>query len=300
MSKQTLFKDIGKRTSDLFTKEFPSEKVENKIEWKGEAPKNVTIETNLLQRKDGSIVGTFTPKYKTTWNGWLLSFLAELNTRKEFKEEVSFEGTNQNVDGLKTTVTAQSKDDENWGTLGVEYRQELYTIHASADYGKAKGSTVKGGFVVGHQGFFLGANSEYFVGANDDSELKEVHTQVGYTTKEFDAIVFGRLDARGEEDKNEFGATYFHNLKPDLSVGTEITFDTANADSKPKLTFGTQYKVHEDTSVKAKFDTLGKLGISFNQKYNKNTRFQLSATVDTNNLSAKNASNFGFVLALSD
>jgi len=300
MSKQTLFKDIGKRLSDLITKEFPSEKSENKIEWKGEAPNNVTIETNLTQRKDGSIVGTFTPKYKTYFNGWNTTFLSELNTRKEFKEEVTLEGTTQNVDGLKVIFTGQSKDDENWATFATEYKTELYSANVSADYGKVKGSTVKGGFVVGHQGWFLGASSEYFLGSNDDSELKEVHTQVGYATKDFDAVAFGRLDARGEEDKNEFGASYFHNIKSNFAVGSEIVFDTANADAKPKLGFATQYKISDDSILKGKFDTFGKLGVSINQRYNKNVRFTLASTVDTNNLSGKNASNFGFTLSLSD
>jgi hypothetical protein len=53
-----------------------------------------------------------------------------------------------------------------------------------------------------------------------------------------------------DKDKNELGGSYFHNVNSDLAVGTEVVFDTTNADSKPKLTLGTQYKVNDDTTFK--------------------------------------------------
>jgi len=297
-SKQVLYKDLGKRLSDLLTKEFPSEKQENKIEWKGTTANNVTFETSILTKKDGSVLGTFTPKYKTVYNGVLTSFLAELNTKKEFKGEVAFEDAF--VGGLKTVLTGQSNNDDVFGTVGVEYRHDVGSFNATADYGKSKGSTVKGGFVFGSQGFTVGASGEYFIGLTEDSDLKEFTARVGYSASDFDAAAFGRLDGRGDEDKNELGASYFHRINSDLAVGTEVTFDTANAEVKPRLVFGTQYKFQNETTLKGKFDTTGKLGLAFIQKMGKNATLNVASTIDTNNLSGKAASTFGFTLTLSD
>jgi len=109
-----VFSDLGKRVSDLLTKEFPSEKQENKLTWKGQANNEVTLETSFLSRKDGSILGTFAPKYKH--KDWNTTFSAEINTKKEVKAEVAVEDL-LSVDGLKTSVTGISRGSDNFGIL---------------------------------------------------------------------------------------------------------------------------------------------------------------------------------------
>jgi len=290
-----LFADLGKRVNDLITKEFPSEKQENKFAWKGQANNEVTLETTFVQRKDGSILGTFIPKYKH--KDWNTTFSADINTKKEVKAEVAVEDL-LSVDGLKTTLTGFSRGVDNFGTLGLEYKHELATVTASVDYGKAAGSTVKASAVIGAQGIALGASTEYFFGG--ESELKELTTVLSYASSDFDITAFGRIQNQNDEDKNELGATYFHRINNDWQVGAEATFETANADAKPKLSFATQYQLQNDTTLKGKFDTNGKLGLSYQQKYNRNAKLTISSTLDTNNLGGKNSSTFGFTLSLND
>jgi len=285
------FKDLGKRLSDLLTKEYPSEKQENKVEWKGAAPNNVNVETNFVQKKDGSWVGTLIPKYKYKEYGATVS--AELTTKKEFKAEVAVE--DKITTGLKTTITGNSKGDDLFATLGFDYTHEKATVGFSADYGKANGSTVKASGVIGHQGFHLGGSAEYFLG--QESKLNELHTILGYASPVYDVELFGRIKSQDDQDKNEVGANYFHKYNNELSFGTEIVYDTANAEAKPKLTLGSRYSLDADTVVKTKFDTEGKLGFSYGQKFNKNTKFTVSSTVDTNNFQTKGSSTLGFVLS---
>jgi len=291
MSNQPLFKDLGKRASDLLTKEFPTE--EKKFEWKGTTAGNVTVETNFIQKPDGSIIGTVTPSYKYTEYG--VNFLAEVNTKKDIKLETSVE--NQFADGLKLTLTGEAKGTATYATVSAEFKNPKATVSASVDYGKSAGSTLKASSVFGANGFALGLNAEYFMGTTDNSELKLFNTTVAYNTKDFDATVFGRIIA--EKDKNEIGGTYYHNVNSDLAVGTEVVFDTANTEAKPKLVFGSQYKLNSDSIVKGKFDTNGILGFSYGQKFNKNSKLTIGANIDTNNLSGKASSTLGFTITLS-
>jgi hypothetical protein len=290
MSHPGLFKDLGKRVSDLLTKEFPTE--EKKVEFKGATINNVTVESTLTQKPDGSILGTLTPSYKYKPYGTTLT--AEVNTKKEGKVEAVVE--NQLADGLKLTLTGEARGKNNFATLSTEYKHEYATFTGSVDYGKPNGSLLKDSVVFGSQGFALGLSAEYLLGTTDASELKTFNTTVSYTKPDFDITAFGRLIS--EKEKNEIGATYFQNVNSDVAVGAEVVFDTAHADSKPKLTFGTQYKLNTDTTVKAKFDTNGLLGLSYAQRFNKNSRFILGANVDTNNLSGKSSSTVGFTVAL--
>jgi len=99
--KPVLFKDLNKRSSDLLTKDFSSKTRENKVVWKGETNSNVSFETSLTQRHDGSVLGIFAPKYRI--KDWNTTVTAELKTNKDFKAEVSVE--DRFAPGLKTTLS---------------------------------------------------------------------------------------------------------------------------------------------------------------------------------------------------
>jgi voltage-dependent anion channel protein 2 len=287
----SLYKDLNKRSNDLITKDFPSEKKENKVDWKGETTSNVSFETTLTQKGDGSILGTFSPKYRL--KEWNTSLTAELKTNKDFKVEATID--DHFTPGLKTTVSGESRGEDLFTTLGLEYKHELATLTASVDYGQSAGSNIKASSVVGAQGFQLGASVDYFVGASNDSTLKEFNATASYSTDEFDIGVFGKI--LSEKDSNILGSNYFQRVSPDLSVGAEVSFDTQNPETKPKLVAAAQYRIDNDVVVKTKFDTLGKLGLSYSQRF-KSSRLVVSGTVDTSNLSNKNSSAVAFNLSL--
>jgi len=292
MFRPTFYKDLNKRNSDLLTKDFPSEKKETKVDWKGETSTRVTFETSLLQKIDGSILGTFMPKYRI--KDWNTTLSAELKTNKDFKVEAAIE--DQLTPGLKTTVSGESKGDDLFGTLGVEYKHDVAAVTGSVDYGQAAGSNLKASTVVGSsKAFQLGASVDYFVGSSNDSTLREFAATASYNCDEFDASVFGKI--LPDRDSNILGANYFQRINPDLVFGSEVSFDTQNPETKPKLTCAAQFRVDPDASTKLKVDTLGKISLSWQQRY-KSARLTASATVDTNNLSGKNAASWGFSLSL--
>jgi len=273
------------------TKDFPSEKKENKVDWKGETSSQVSFETSFLQKADGSVLGTFSPKYRL--REWNTSLTAELKTNRDFKAEVAID--NHFTPGLKTTLTGESRGEDLIGTLGFEYRHEIATLAVSVNYGQAAGSTLKTSTVVGSQGFQLGADFDYFLDAGGNDSALKFNATASYSTDEFDVGLFGKI--LNGKDSNILGANYFQRVNSDLSVGAEVSFDTQNPDVKPKLTAAAQYRVDPDAIVKTKFDTNGKLGLSYAQRF-KSSRMVLGGTIDTNNLGGKNASSVNFNLSL--
>jgi len=69
-------------------------------------------------------------------------------------------------------------------------------------------------------------------------------------------------------------------------------------DKKPALAFGASYKLQPDSTLKARFDTEGKLGLSLAQQVNKSVKLLISSTIDTNSPSGKNGTSVGFALTL--
>jgi len=285
-----LYKDLNKRTNDLLTKDFPSDKKENKVDWKGETNSQVSFETSLVQKNDGSILGTFSPKYRL--KDWNTTITGELKTNKDYKAELSID--NHFTPGLKTTLTEESRGADLFTTAGIEYRHDLVAVTGSFEYGNTSGtSNVKASAVVGSQGFSLGSALDYFIGTSDSS-LREFNATAMYSNDDFDLGFYGKILT--EKDSNILGALYYQRVNGDLQVGTEVSFDTQNPDTKPKLTAGAQYRIDNDAFVKTKVDTSGKVGISWTQKF-KSSRLTVSTTMDTNNLGGKNSA-VGFNLSL--
>jgi len=297
MSKLVLFKDVGKRLKDMLTKDFPSEKQENKVEYKGKTANDVTVESNLTVNGDGSVVGKIIPSYKIEDYG--TNFTLDLSTKRELKLEVAVE--DKPVAGLKTTTAVNGKGDEYWGTLGVEYKHDVGNFTASVDYGEEKGHLLKGSVLFGNNSseqLTVGGDIEYLVG-HDANQVKTINTKLAYASNEFDIAGFCRIN--NEKDTNEVGVSYFHKVNPDFAVGSEITIDPSKAlENKPKLVLATQYVLNRDTAVKGKFDTTGQLGLSYSQKINNNAKVVLASTINTNNLSSKDSSKFGFTLSFSN
>jgi len=291
------FKDVTKRSSDLLTKDFPADKQEYKVEFKGVADNDVKIESNVTTKiPDGSSVGTVNTKYTNKPYGTTTSL--EINTKKEAKLEISME--DYHAPGLKTGIALNYKPEDKWVTVTSEYKHENGNVSAQVDYGKSAGIMLEGSASVGGQGFTLAGNAQYQIGSNDN-ELKKLHSILGYSTSDFDVALFAKhTAAEGKtEEKNIMGLSYFHKFAPNWIVGGEATFDTIPPEASPKLVFGSQYKMAEDTIIKAKFDTDAKLGLSYIQQYNKYTRFNLGGTIDTKNL-AKTPAQFGFTVTFSN
>jgi len=285
------YKDLNKRSNDLLTKDFPSDKKENKVDWKGETSTQMTFETTLVQKNDGSILGTFSPKYRL--KDWNTTLTGELKTNKDYKAELAID--NHFTPGLKTTLTEECRGEDLYTTAAIEYKHDLVAVTGSVEYGNTSGTTdLKASAVTGTQGFSLGSSLNYFMGSSNDASLREFNATAMYTNDDFDLGFYGKI--LNEKDSNILGAFYYQRVNTDLQVGTDVSFDTQNPDTKPKLTAGAQYRIDNDSYAKLKVDTSGKVGVSWTQKF-KTSRLTLSATTDTNNLGGKSSS-IGFNLSL--
>jgi len=286
MTSVVFFKDVSKRYSDLSSKEFGYD--ENKLKFTGKSG-DVTFEATISNKAD-TTTGTFSEKYE--YKPWNSTFTAEVNTKKEFKGEVSLK---EQLPGLKATATTAVNEKGATTTAAVEYKRDQAAVTGSVDIGDAKGSNIKASATLGvWKNLLFGGSVHYVYGSK--LAMKDVKMSAAWNTEEYDANLFGSIKAVENSEKTEVGVNYFHKVNSNLSVGTEITLDPHGTDPKKdtSMTFATQYKIDANATVKTKVDVTGKIGFSFNQKFNPNTSFTLAALIDTNHFSNKNSSQFGF------
>jgi hypothetical protein len=113
-----------------------------------------------------------------------LELTGEVDTNRNIKAEVS--SSNQLVDGLKVTLSAQSNKDQAFATLSDEYKHELASVTGSIDYGKDDGSTANTSFVVGVDKYALGAGLTYHL----NQGLKSFEGKLAYASPDFDVTLF--------------------------------------------------------------------------------------------------------------
>jgi len=288
-----LHKDLTKRNKDLLTKDIPDK---SRVEWKGKTSNGV--ETEIFFEKDSKgTVGTYKPKYNIKSYGTEVTL--ELNTKRDAKVEVALK--DKIASGLKVTVSEQfNAKDGLFTVLSAEYKHEFATVDASIDYGKTDGSIVKGAGVFGSSGFLLGLSGEYIY-AGSASKVDAWSATAGYSNSEFDAAGFLRrvMDKNIKASRREAGASYYHQVSNDFTVGAELVFNVDQKEVAPVLKGAVQYKPHSDSVLKAVLVTDGQVSIGYKQKFNDRTTFTVGTSVNAFTFS-KDSTSVGFTLALAD
>lgn len=277
-----LYVDLGKRAQDLLTKEFPDK---TKLEVNSRASNGVQFQTIATRNNDGSIVGSFQPKYTFVKQGVTVS--TTVDTNRVVKAEATIENA---LPGLKATLGGQTDTESIKADL--EYKHDNFTVTTGLDFFSPKGNTLSATGVVSYEGFSVGASTEYFIA--DKQELRKFEGVAAYTTPDLQLTFFSRRKG------DVLGGTYYQRVSAALGLGAEIAFDIRKPDGTPKLTFGSSYTLDTltATTVKGKFDTDGKLAVSYGQRINPYTRFTIGSTVNTNNLGASGNHAIGFSIVV--
>jgi hypothetical protein len=273
-----LYADLGKKATDLLTKDFPDK---TKVEVNARAANGLQFQTIATRNHDGSIVGSLQPKYTFVKQGVTVS--TTIDTNRVAKVEATVENS---LPGLKATVGGQS-DTESF-KADFEYKHDLATITTGLDFFSPKGNTVAAAAVFNYEGFSLGGSTEYFIA--DKQEFRKADAVAAYSTPDLQLTAFSKR--KGEV----LGGSYYQRISATLGIAAEIGFDLRKADVTPKLTFGGTYSLDAPSAstVKGKFDTDGKLSLSYGQKLNSLARFTVGSTINTNNLGASGNHTIGF------
>jgi len=275
-----LYSDIGKKASDLLTKEFPDKP---KFELKTKTANGVVHELSLTKNGD-ALLGVINPKYTFVKHGVTVGFTAD--TDKNTKFEVSIDRL---LPGLKLTTIVDSKK-LNAIQFDGEYKHDYVALNGSVDVLNTEGTDAALAGVVGYEGFSVGLQSKYTRGA-----LSAVNGTAAYTTNDYVFTLFGLFKS------NRIGVSYYHRINSAAAAGFDASFDLDKTQASPsKLTVGGSYQLDVDTTVKGKLDTDGKLSLSYAQRLNKYARLVVGTSLNINNPNGKSGHSYGFTFSLND
>ncbi|KAK3832114.1 MAG: eukaryotic porin/Tom40 [Linnemannia elongata] len=267
------FADVGKASNDLLGKDFPVG--QTKFEVKTVAPGGVTF--NVLGNQDnksGAINGELKTKYVDFKNG--LTVTEAWTTGNVLTTQIELE--NKVAKGLKFDVTGgflPSEGKKN-AKVGVQYKQLGFNSRAYVDL--FKGPTFTGDVVVGRDGFLVGGDVAYDVGA---AKVSRFAAAAGYTAPEYSVAL------HAQNSFKVFSASYYHRINSDLEAGGKAVWD-AKAEKGPKtpvaLEVGAKLYLDRDAFVKAKVNNAGVLGLGYTQALRKGVKVSIAGLFDTTKL----------------
>ncbi|KAF9153831.1 Mitochondrial porin [Mortierella sp. AD011] len=270
------FSDVGKSTNDLLGKDFPVG--HTKFELKTVAPGGVTFHVLGSQdNKSRHINGELKTKYVDYKNG--VTVTEAWTTGNLLTTQIEVE--NQVAKGLKFDVTGgflPSEGKKN-AKVGVHYKQLGFNSRAHVDL--FKGPTFTGDVVVGRDGFVVGGDVAYDVGAAYITRFAAV---AGFTAPEYSVAL------HAQNSFKVFSASYYHRINADLEAGGKAVWDTKTAPSGDKtktpvnLEVGAKYYLDRDAFVKAKVNNAGVLGLGYTQALRKGVKVSIGGLFDTTKL----------------
>jgi len=279
-----LYGDLGKKSSDLLTKEFPDK---TKLEVKTKSNNGVSFEGNITRNADHSIYGLLNPKYKHGAHG--ITVGASVDTKRALKVEATAEDL---VPGLKTTITGHA-DTESL-TLEAEYKHEYLTLGGSVNVLSPKGNRVTASSVFGYEGFAVGLQAEYVY-----DKWQNINGVASYTHPDYVGTLFARVNTHAAT--NILGLSFHHRINPRATIATEAALDVNKSSESPKIVVGGAYDLLDSpTTVKGKVDTEGRVSLSYAHRLNRYARLILGSSINTNNFSASGNHTFGLTLSIND
>jgi len=272
------YADLNKKTNDLLTKDFPDKP---KLEVKSKRG-DFAVDVNLARNADGSIFGSLFPKYKLNNYGVTLGLFGD--TKRALKVELV---ADNHLPGLKVTATGESASESL--TVDAEYKRDGLTVTGSANVLSPKGTTLKGGLVVGHLGYSGGISAEYHT-----DKISKIDTSLSFNNNlDLTTNVYARINP--QDSSATLGFSHYQNHSRG-AFAVEGSFDPSKTTQVPKITLAGSYNLDDKSIAKAKFDTAGRLGLSFGHKLASNIRFILGTSINTQNPSAPGDHSLGFSL----
>ncbi|KAF8321968.1 voltage-dependent ion-selective channel [Cantharellus anzutake] len=265
------WKDLGKSSNDLLTKDFPV--FGTSLEVKTKTPSGVTFKVaGTRDARSSLITGDIEAKYAVPKKG--LTFTKTWTTANVLRAQLELE--NQIAEGLKIDVTSSLAPEKGDRTALITTIYKQPGVHSRAFLDVFKGPTVTADTVIGRDGFLVGGETSYDV---TQGTLTKYAAAVGYSAPDY-AVA---LHALG--NGKTFSASYYHRVNRDVEAGAKAVYDTKSTANGIALEVGAKAYLDPAAFVKAKINNAGILVLGYTQTLRPGVKASFGLALDTQRLS---------------
>ncbi|KAG8966303.1 Mitochondrial porin [Tulasnella sp. 419] len=264
------WKDLGKSSNDLLSKDFPI--FGTSLEIKTKTPSNVTFKVaGTRDNKSLGITGDLEAKYSDPKNG--LAFTQAWTTANVLRTTVELE--NQIAKGLKLDLNTSLLPDNGNKTALVNAAYKQPGLHSRAVIDLFKGPTFTADTVLGRDGFLLGAEASYDV---TSGSITRYAAALGFSAPEY------AVTLHGLGNLSTYSASYYHRVSRDVEAGAKAIYDTKSTTGGISLEVGAKAYLDSAAFVKAKINNQSVLVLSYTQALRPGVKAAFGVAIDTANL----------------
>ncbi|KAG8234450.1 hypothetical protein J437_LFUL014196 [Ladona fulva] len=256
--------DLGKAARDVFGSGYHFGLVKLELNTKTEDAINITAGATLNQ-ESGRVFGSLETRYKVKDYGMV--FTERWNTDNALSTEISVE--NKIAQGLKMSLdtTFVPHSGKKSGRVKTAFKHDSVALNMDMNLGRG-GPVINGSTVFGYNGWLAGYQMSYDY---TKSKITKNNFAVGFTTNDF--VVHSSVN-----DGEEYFASLYQQLKPNLETGIQIAWSAGSADTRFEI--GCKYQVGPLASLRAKVDNSSRVGLAFQQKLSNGISMTMSALID--------------------
>lgn len=275
------FADLGKQAKDLLTKKYDYKNELKAVTNSRE--NNVRFETGGFGRSVQSYVKV---NYQNRDFG---EVEAEVHSNPEVGDKAKVK-LNRLVDNVAVTLSATSL-----AIVGLEttFERDRVAARLNLIHGEKSTNAELSG-TVGYQDFTAGAAAN-FEAPNGSVVMKDANVGLEFRHKEVTATV------KTANARNEVALSVFHKLDKRLNWGTSLVVRPHEPRLATRLALGVDYTLLPATSVKAKGDSHGIVGIAIEHRLrNPALKFNIAAEYDISKSLNQPARQFGMSFTYGD
>lgn len=266
------WKDLGKSSNDLLSKDFPI--FGTALEVKTKTPSGVTFRVaGNRDSRTSAINADIEAKYSDFKKGIVATQV--WTTSNALRTQLELE--NQFAKGLKldiSSVLLPEKGPKSASALvNAVYKQP--GLHTRAFLDIFKGPTVTADGVVGRDGFLIGGESSFDV---QKGAITKYAAAIGYSAPEYAVTLHGLGNGK------IFSASYYHRVSADVEAGAKAVYDTKATAGGVALEVGAKAYLDPAAFVKAKINNAGLLVLGYTQALRPGVKASFGLALDTQRL----------------
>lgn len=261
------FSDLGKQARDLFSKNYHFGVV--KLDCKTTSKNGLEFTVSGTSLNDtGKVNASLESKYKVSEYGVTLK--EKWNTDNTLLTEVSCE--DKLAKGLKLSCNGSFAPEtgKKAGSLKAAYKLDNVHVNADVDLGVG-GAVLHGAAVLHYQGWLAGGQLFYDV---NKSRLTKTCLALGYKAEDF--VLHSSVN-----DGQEFGGSLYQKVNDKLQTAVSVSWQAGT--NATRFGLGCVYAVDGDTSVQAKVNNGGQVGLGLTHRLRPGISLTLSTMVDGKN-----------------
>nr|ACO11338.1 Voltage-dependent anion-selective channel [Caligus rogercresseyi] len=263
------YSDLGKNSRDVFSKGYLSGLF--KLDCKTATESGVKFSFGGNMSSEGSKVSG-NLEMKHTMKDCGLTFTEKWSTDNTLHATV--DATDKVLQGLKLTLDSSYSplNNEKKSKLKATLKQEKFTLTGDAGLLPAVSPLINASIVLGHQNWLGGAQIAF---DSSKSKLTKNAFALDYCAKDF--VLHTNIN-----DGNVFGASLYQRVNPIMEAGVNVGYTSSSNAS----TFGVglKYKLDQGSSVSAKVNNSGIVGLGFSHKLKDGIILNLSTLLNGKNL----------------